>query len=219
LLYYTNYLIRPNQNLLESDEVDESFLEILSEPVIFENSQGGITSWRQDDYFVLVKIFFLASLKNDYDHPFLLNLLLSEASFDKWWHIENIPEKITRREAIADWGDERLKELIPTSSALVNEYLTEMAKPNPPKLDNYKDKKYRVFWQGDVIGWLKEPKANLPSLSGSWSHTVNPKGKEFKKSFSSEETYEVIVEGYPVYKAKLMIKGNEANLEILSDVF
>jgi hypothetical protein len=94
------YLIEPRSELREHlhRRVDDALADILLEPIVLCNSEGGRTIWTEKDHAMTVKLTFLASLKQ-YDPPLgtdagfehvLGSSLISIDLFDRWWTIRRL---------------------------------------------------------------------------------------------------------------------------------
>jgi hypothetical protein len=90
------YLIEPRPELAAQlqGRTDPDFAEILTEPVLIRNREGGRSFWTTDDHAIKVKLLFLTRLReysplaSDEDAMRILESpRISVGLFDKWWVI------------------------------------------------------------------------------------------------------------------------------------
>ena len=93
------YLIEPRPTLRDQlrGRVEEDFAELLLEPVLLSNKEGGCSSWRDEDHALTVKLIHLAQVReytpvsNDGDFERVFGSpRLSVALFDRWWTIRRL---------------------------------------------------------------------------------------------------------------------------------
>lgn len=218
MLYYAYYLIRPRAALLENSDLEPEFRELLSEPVIFRNPQGGRTAWMDSDYKLLVKLFFLAELRRQYSDSFLCASPHSSDFFDKYWLLEVIGESLDR-EDLADGLDKiDFQSVDCGNNKLVRSYFEQFPFRKEDDVDTPLERQYRIYFDKDVVGWLKEPeRRRATEIHGVWSGTTNASGREFSKALQDGQEYVVILEGPTLVRGKLKITGGKAVFEMPTD--
>ncbi len=85
-------------------------------------------------------------------------------------------------------------------------------------LDTPLNREYRIFYENDVVGWLKGTAWQSPTeIHGVWSGTTNARGREFSKAMKADKEYDVILEGPSMIRGKLTIDGGKAVFEFPID--
>ncbi|KNY26092.1 hypothetical protein [Pseudobacteroides cellulosolvens] len=96
--YQQYYCIYGNDKLLNNNSIDKELRDILAEPVMLVNPQGGMTDWKHEDYEISVKIMFLMFLNTEYDDSFIKDSPISIEFFDQWWKLKVCSDQIYRDE-------------------------------------------------------------------------------------------------------------------------
>ena len=212
---YGFYAIRAKPELVECPDIDDDFAELLlAERPIFCNPERGRSIWRTKDHETFVKLLFLADKKADYEHPFFANAAISVEFFDQWWMIERY-DGVDNVETIIDNLDPELIEQFKDSGIPhVDDRFRELCR-REPRTDFWVDySRYRVWWKGDVIGWILDPQWELPYLRGRWSPTTNPMGKRFAEEHSPDTKYDVVIDGDTHLHGQLVDHGGSISFEI-----
>lgn len=218
MLYYAYYVIRPKNGLLNNPNLDSELREILSEPTAFRNPQGGRTAWSSPDYHLLVKLFFLAEMRKQYGGSFLCDSPHSATFFDQWWDLEIVPEGLDREELVDQFEKEDFQSVDCGNNQLVRSYLDQFPFKLGGDADAPLERQYRIYFEKDVVGWLKEPKQkHATEVHGVWSGTTNPRGREISKTMTDGQEYEVILEGPSMIRGKIRITGGKAVFELPTD--
>jgi len=98
--FYAQYLIEPRPELAPwlSGRVDPDLADILLEPVVLVNPEGGRSVWTSIDHALTVKLVYLASLRQytplESDAGFesaLGSPRISLELFDRWWTLRLLP--------------------------------------------------------------------------------------------------------------------------------
>lgn len=193
---YGLYLIRAKPELLDCSDIERDFAEaLLDEKPIYRKPEGGISPWFSDDHEKFVKLLFLAQQKQKWRHPFIADAPISVAFFDQWWTIEKCDGVSNTRDVIDNLSPELLDAFTETGIPHVDEYF-KVACHHEVREDFYVDPtRYRIWWNGDVIGWLEDPEWEFPYIRGRWKPTTNPSGRLFRKEHSDANKYKVVVDG------------------------
>jgi hypothetical protein len=106
---------------------------ILLEPLLVSHQGGGRSSWTHDDYKLLVKLTYLARIR---EYTFLasaeqaIHILgsdeVSSAIFDRWWTIRFLDSEGST-DNLRDYVVPLLGKIPPTESALVNAWLASLS--------------------------------------------------------------------------------------------
>ncbi len=133
------YLIEPRTELAQwlDGRVDGDLAEILLEPVMLENPEGGRTVWRGSDHALTVKLVFVASLRQytplDTDAGFeaaLGSRRISVELFDRWWTLRLLPGSY-RTEDLRQFLVKYLDRIEPTGNELVDDWLKKVHERTP----------------------------------------------------------------------------------------
>lgn len=218
---YGYYVIEGNSDLSENRDLEEDFRELLATPTAFINSEGGITVWKSEDHLILVKLLFLISLNQDYDHPFLHDAPISVDFFDTWWRIVRC-EEVIDPQWIRDNIDEELKSrIVQTGNARVDSAIEEIERSssNPYLYENLRERpRYRIFYGVDVVGWLTDVHWEMQTLEGELEPTKNRAGKEFSASAQDDAVHDVVIVGAPFTSAQMRVSKNRATFTIKKEL-
>lgn len=93
------YLIKPRPTLRDQlrGRVEDDFAELLLEPVLLSNKEGGCSAWGDEDHALTIKLMHLAQVREytpvandeDFDRVFG-SPCLSVGLFDRWWTIRRL---------------------------------------------------------------------------------------------------------------------------------
>jgi len=193
---YGLYLIRAKPELLDCPGVERDFAEMLfAERPLYRKPEGGISPWFAADHETFIKLLFLADQKTEWNQSFFVDAPISVAFFDQWWTIEKCDHIHDTQNVIDNLCPELLDAFIETGIPHVDKYFNASCR-HEVRTDFYVDPtKYRIWWNGDVIGWLEDPEWEFPFIRGRWSPTTNPHGRRFRKEHSDAKQYNVVVDG------------------------
>lgn len=212
--YYAYYVVRPKSKLLSDANLDDEMREILAEPVAFRNPQGGRTAWMPPDYQLLVKLFYLAELRKRYGGAFLCDAPHSASFFDHWWDLEVLPEGLDCEELADEFDKSDFHSADCGDNNLVRSYFERFPFRRGDDLETPLNRQYRIIYEKDVIGWLKDPSWERgTAIHGLWSGTTNTGGSEFSKAKKDDQEYDVILEGPSMIRGKIKITGSKAVFE------
>ena len=210
MLYHRLYLVRPSEALVARCGDDEDS-DLLVEFII-ESPEGGRTAWASEDYERRAKILALLHLKSltsdaIFDEP------VSTSFFDRWWTIRSVEGPVTMQDVLDSTDPDTIIE--PTGRALVDTWIDDRHNWTEfPYYRTYEPERYRIFFEDDVIGWLKDPVWDPPNLTGTWSPTTNAGGKQFSKAFAQETDYQITVEGPTFVDGALRISDGRATVHV-----
>lgn len=127
----TFYLIEPRPNLAPHlvGRVEPDFAELLLEPVLLQNREGGVSDWNRESHCLQVKITFLSSLKQyepiETDESFAAvfgSAKLSVALFDCWWSIRGFRvDDIV--EHMQNWVKHSGRSIEPTGNPVTDQWI------------------------------------------------------------------------------------------------
>jgi hypothetical protein len=129
--FYAQYLIEPRPELPHwlRGRVDPDLADILLEPVVLENPEGGRSIWNTADHALTVKIVYLASLRQytplESDCGFesaLGSRRISLELFDRWWTLRLLPGS-DRTEGLWPFLVKHLGSVQRTGNELVDSWL------------------------------------------------------------------------------------------------
>src|SRR3954447_22434105 len=98
--FYAQYLIEPRPELAAwlCGRVEPDLADILLEPAVLVNPEGGRSVWMPQDHALTVKLVYLASLRQytplETDAGFeaaLGSTRISVGLFDRWWTLRLLP--------------------------------------------------------------------------------------------------------------------------------
>jgi hypothetical protein len=129
--YYAQYLIEPRTELASwlLGRVDSDLADILLEPVVLMNPEGGRSVWNSADHALTVKIVYLASLcqytplESDagFESAFGSSRISLEL-FDRWWTLRLLPGS-DRTETLWPFVVKNLGSIEHTGNELVDSWL------------------------------------------------------------------------------------------------
>jgi hypothetical protein len=128
---YAQYLIEPRPELRArlSGRVDPDLADILLEPLVLVNPEGGQSIWMPHDHALTVKLVYLASLRQytplESDAEFESALGTSRMSvklFDRWWLLRLLPG-LERTEDLRQFVAKHLDNIERTGNELVDSWL------------------------------------------------------------------------------------------------
>jgi hypothetical protein len=128
---YAQYLIEPRPELAPwlRTRVDPDVADILLEPVVLVNPEGGRTIWTSADHALTVKLVYLASLRQytplDSDPGFETALgspRISLGLFDHWWTLRLLPGS-HNTESLRQYVAKHLESVERTGNELVDSWL------------------------------------------------------------------------------------------------
>lgn len=162
-----------------------------------------------------MKLLFLADLKADYVEPFISDAPLSVEFFDCWWTVGEVSNLIKEENVHFNLDTGLDTQFIPTGRPLVDDTMRRwLTQPHPPRQFPDKSGRYRVWWQGDVIGAVEEASWNLPYLRGKWSESRGYSGKKFSKIVEDGVAYSVVVEPGPNLNGEMVRTGGEVTITL-----
>jgi hypothetical protein len=100
MLFIKYYLIEPRPEAVARfrDCGDQDFADILLEPILISNTEGGRSAWRLEDHVLRVKLLYLARIRelspcaSDEDaRKWFGSDRVSGTVFDRWWTIRTPP--------------------------------------------------------------------------------------------------------------------------------
>lgn len=147
--------------------------------------------------------------------PYLRGAVLSTEFFDQWWTAQPYDDFVDERDILDNFDPRWAAEAPSTGRWTVDEMLRRLAAHQPRTDLPIEEPKYRVWWQGDVIGWLEEPVWDPPALHGRWSPTVNPKGREFSRNAQDGVVYPVVVEGGTYLSGDMVRREDIATVKVM----
>jgi hypothetical protein len=208
-----HYGIQGKPSLLGCSEIDQELAELLAEPFLLRSREGGRSIWRDADHLAKAKLLFLASLKGQYDDPFIRDAPLSVEFFDRWWSIQKYETLSDQQDVLDNLSPAVIHQLVPTGLPLVDDAIRHWGR-REPRTDFPVEAKYRVWWEGDVIGRIEEPQWDLPSLQGQWSPTVNPRGKAFAAAAVDGVVYPVVIDGSSHLHGEMVKQGGRVTVTV-----
>jgi hypothetical protein len=137
-LYDAYYLVEPRLELAPQlyGKTDAEFAELLLEPSLIRNVEGGRTIWKNDNHAATVKLLFLARLREydplsaDSDAERLLgSSRINVATFDRWWTLRRFVVDESCEDLIAFLRAARAK-VDACGDELVAAWLASVLKPN-----------------------------------------------------------------------------------------
>jgi hypothetical protein len=208
MIRYRLYMVSPSERLRATCEEGDD----LCEEFVLEFPEGGRSTWSFADYEQRAKILALLHLKRIISNP-ILDAPISIELFDSWWVIRALGSPIEMQQVLDYSGSEL--EIKLTGSPFVDEWIEGRKNwTRFPYFRTDQPEKYRVFYENDVVGWLKEPCWNPPILSGRWSPTTNAGGKQFSTRHEPESRYPITVEGPTYVDGVLSIDGDSAAIHV-----
>jgi hypothetical protein len=129
--FYAQYMIepRPELALWLRRRVEPDLADILLEPVVLVNPEGGRSVWNSADHALTVKIVYLASLRQytplESDTGFEAALgspRISLDLFDRWWTLRLLPGS-DRTESLWPFVVKHLGSVERTGNELVDSWL------------------------------------------------------------------------------------------------
>ncbi|MFO0646941.1 MAG: hypothetical protein U0326_11940 [Polyangiales bacterium] len=127
----TFYLIEPRPNLAHHliGRVETDMAELLLEPVLLQNREGGVSDWDRESQCLRVKITFLSSLRQyepiETDEAFAAvfgSAKLSVALFDCWWSIRGFRVDDTV-EHMQNWVSRCGRSIEPTGNPVTDRWI------------------------------------------------------------------------------------------------
>jgi hypothetical protein len=161
-----------------------------------------------------VKLLFLIQLKTEYDEQFIQEAPLSLEFFDRWWTAETFHEVIDQQDILDNLDPKWSKQLVPTGRPLVDDMIQRIATREPRTKFDVEVPRYRVWWEGDVVGWVDDFVWDFPHLSGKWSPTVNPKGREFASLGEVGIVYPVVLDGASYLHGELVQRPDGVTIKV-----
>jgi hypothetical protein len=132
LMRFINYyLIEPRPEAVAHfrDCGDQDFADILLEPILISNAEGGRSAWRPEDHVLRVKLLYLASIReysfcaSDEDaRKWFGSDRVSGTVFDRWWTIR-MPSLEGSDDELARFLKPMKERILPTGNGLVDEWV------------------------------------------------------------------------------------------------
>lgn len=123
--YEAYYLIEGRSELRSHPELDPVLAEALCEPVLFQQTEGGL--WRgptPPDFEARARLTFLMRLKQDRaESDFLARAPLDLAFFDLYWSIQAVSEKVSAEDILRRVEPRVLEGFIPTGDPFVDDFI------------------------------------------------------------------------------------------------
>ena len=125
------YLIEPRPEAVAHfrNSGDQDFAEVLLEPILFSNTEGGKSAWRPEDHILRVKLLYLVRIRecspcaSDEDaRKWLGSDRVSGTVFDRWWTIRAPPLEGSDSELAEFLGPMR-ERILPTGNSLVDAWV------------------------------------------------------------------------------------------------
>ncbi len=176
--------------------------------------EGGSPVQSTQTYESRAKLFLLLRLKQlTPDDPFIRDAPLAVSFFDHWFELDDLGEEHSilqildnlTQEAFSNPGND------PEAAALRDAWLDRKS-----NLSEARAARYRVFSDGQVIGWLEEPEWGKVEVRGRWVPTTSRAGKAFAASGNAGNSTPVVVEGYHLLRARLLLATS--GVAVLEDV-
>jgi hypothetical protein len=109
---------------------DQDFAELLLEPILISNTEGGISAWRSEDNVLRVKLLYLATIRTQYDPcatdedacRWFGSDRVSSAVFDRWWTIRT-PALEGSDDELAVSLEGMKDRILPTGNGLVDAWV------------------------------------------------------------------------------------------------
>ena len=137
---YAQYLIAPRAELSAwlGGRVDPDLTDILLEPDVLVNPEGGRSVWMPQDHALTVKLVYLASLRQytplESDAGFesaLGSPRISVGLFDRWWTLRLLPGSDST-ESLLQFVAKHLDSVERTGNELVDSWLEWVRKQGEP---------------------------------------------------------------------------------------
>jgi len=125
------YLIEPRPDAVAHfrDRGDQDFAEILLEPILIRNTEGGRSAWRPEDHVLRVKLLYLARIReyspcasDDAARKWFGCDRVSGEIFDRWWTIR-APELEGCDEELAYFLEPMKEKILSTGNSLVDDWV------------------------------------------------------------------------------------------------
>ncbi len=129
--YIRHYLIEPRPEAAARfrDCGNPDFADILLEPVLISNTEGGKSAWQGEDHALRVKLLYLARIREyppcaseEDARKWLGSDRVSGAVFDQWWTIRT-PVLEGSDTELAEYLKPMKDKILPTGNSLVDEWV------------------------------------------------------------------------------------------------
>jgi len=140
--FYAQYLIEPRPELAAwlCGRVEPDLADILLEPAVLVNPEGGRSVWMPQDHALTVKLVYLASLRQytplETDAGFeaaLGSTRISVGLFDRWWTLRLLPGS-DNTESLRQFVVKHLGSVERTGNELVDSWLEWVRDHGEPKV-------------------------------------------------------------------------------------
>lgn len=210
------YLIAGRPALRTHPDLAPDFAELLCEPRLIRNAEGGRTIWRDENQTTLMKLLHLATLRKEYGAERFEWLPLTVASFDAWWTIERYDDAVAARDLWSDLDRDAFAGADETGDPLVDDFLRRFADGvllgKPSRSETLQ--RFRVWLGSEVIGWFEDAVWTGGGFEGRWTPTSNREGKAFAASHVDGSPHAIELEGPPFMRATLTLHGDRGTVDL-----
>jgi hypothetical protein len=135
--YINYYLIEPQPEAAVHfrERGDQDFAELLLQPILISNSEGGKSAWLPEDHVLRVKLLYLARMREwppcatDEDaRKWFGSDRVSGKVFDRWWTIRT-PDLEGSDSELVEFLKPMKEKILPTGNDLVDEWVLWTMKP------------------------------------------------------------------------------------------
>jgi hypothetical protein len=129
--HIVHYLIEPRPDAASRlrGQGDPDLADILLEPVLISNEEGGRSAWQPEDHALQVKLLYLSRIReylpfasDDDARKWLGSDHVSGAAFDQWWTVRTPVLEGSDRELL-EFLKPLKEKILPTGNSLVDEWV------------------------------------------------------------------------------------------------